>query len=107
MNPQQIKALVWAIFAFFLADVAFCAPDSCTLPFAGSYRATIKKRQAALAYQKYNNGKPITLNDWFKLTEQLGKQLGTSGSGFPQTQIIKNVEDIQVTLKAYLLGARF
>lgn len=107
MKPHQIKALVWAIFAFFFADVAFCAPDSCTLPFAGSYRAAIKKRRAGLPYQKYNNGKPIDLNQWFQLTEQLGKQLGTSGSGFPKTQIIKNVEDIQVTLKAHLVAVRF
>jgi hypothetical protein len=47
------------------------------------------------------------LNQWFQLTEQLGKQLGTSRSSVPQNQIIKNVEDIQVTLKAYLLAVRF
>src|SRR5436190_12495421 len=83
MNPQKAIALVCVVFAFFLAHIAFSAPDSCTLPFAGSYRATIKKRRAGLAYQKYNSGKHINLNDWFKLTEQLGKQLGTSGSGLP------------------------
>jgi hypothetical protein len=41
------------------------------------------------------------------LTEQLGKKLGTSGSSVPKTQVIKNVEDIQVTLKAYLVAVRF
>jgi hypothetical protein len=107
MNSQQIKALLFVVFVFFFADVAFCAPDSCTLPFAGSYRETIKKRSAGLSYQKYNNGKPIDLNQWFQLTEQLGKQLGTSRSSVPENQAIKNVEDIQVTLKAYLLAVRF
>src|SRR5437588_10398367 len=77
MNPHKIKALIWIAFAFFLADVAFSAPDSCSLPFAGSYRATIKKRPEGLPYPKYNHGKPINLNQWFKLTEQFGKQLGT------------------------------
>jgi hypothetical protein len=63
MNPQKIKAFIRAVFAFFFAHVAFCAPDSCTLPSAGSHRATIKTRRATLAYQKYNNGKPINLQN--------------------------------------------
>ena len=41
------------------------------------------------------------------MTEQLGKQLGTSGSSVPKNQIIKNVEDIQITVRAYLLAVRF
>jgi hypothetical protein len=107
MNPQKLKVLVCVAFAFFLADVAFSAPDSCALPFAGSYRATIKKRRAGLPYQTYNNGKPINLNQWFKLIEQFGQTLGTGRSSVPTKRIIKNVEDIQVTLKAYLLAVRF
>jgi hypothetical protein len=107
MNSQNTKTLICAIFALLLTQVAFCAPDDCTLPFAGSYRAAIKQRQAGLPYQKYNHGKPIDLNQWFKLTEQLGRQLGTRGSSIPKNQVIKNVEDMQVTLKAYLLAVRF
>jgi hypothetical protein len=107
MNPQQIKALVCAIVTCLIADVAFCAADDCTLPFAGSYRKSIKLRKADLGYQKYNNGKPINLNQWFDLTKQLSQQLGTSRSSIPDTRVMKNVEDIQVTLKGYLLAVRF
>src|SRR5947199_958010 len=108
MNPQKIKILVCAISAFLVADFTFgTQPDDCTLRFTGSYRAAIKQRQAGLPYQKYNKGQPINLNQWFKLTEQLGAQLGTSGRSVPKTQIIKGVEDIQVTLKGYLEAVRF
>lgn len=107
MNFQITKFLVCTIFGLFFADVVRCAPDDCTLPFTGSYRAAIKQRQAGLPYQKDNNGQPIDLNQWFKLTEQLGTQLGIKGSSVPKDQIIKNVEDIQVILKGYLLAVRF
>src|SRR6266487_3518496 len=99
MNSQNIKALVCTIFALFFADVAFCTPDDCTLPFTGSYRAAIKLRKSGLAYQKYNHGKPINLNQWFQLTERLSQQLGTSRSSIPKDRVMKNVEDIRVTLK--------
>lgn len=108
MNPQNLKTLIFAIVAFVFAGFAFAQqPDDCTLRFAGHYRAALKQRQAGLPYQEYNNGEPIDLNQWFRLTEKLSAQLGTSGSTVPQDQIIKNVEDIQVTLKGYLLAVRF
>src|ERR1700730_3711156 len=108
MHPQKIKILTCAILAFLVADFTLATqPDDCALPFTGSYRAAIKQRQAGLPYQKYNNGQPIDLGQWFQLTERLGQQLGTSGSNVPKNQIIKNVEDIQVTLKGYLLAVRF
>lgn len=107
MNSQNMKTVVCTLFATVLAQAAFCAPDDCTLPFTGSYRATIKRRAANLPYPKYNNGNPIDLNQWFTLTEQLETHLGTKGSSVPKTQIIKGVEDIQIAVKAYLLAVRF
>jgi hypothetical protein len=77
------------------------------LSFTGSYRKTIKLRKPGLAYQEYNNGKPINLNQWFDLTKRLSQQLGTSRSSIPNKPSDKNVEGIQVTLKGYLLAVRF
>jgi hypothetical protein len=91
----------------FCANCVLAGPDDCALPFTGSYRAAIKQRRAGLPYQKYNHSHPIDLAQWFTLTEQLGTKLGTKGSSIPRTQIIKGVEDIQVTLKGYLLAVRF
>ena len=108
MNSQKTKTLICAFLAFLFADFALgTQANDCTLPFTGSYRAAIKRRQAGQPYQKYNNGKPINLNQWFRLTEHLGAQLGTRGSSIPKNQIIKNVEDIQITVRAYLLAVRF
>jgi hypothetical protein len=82
-------------------------PDDCTLRFTGSYRKAVKLRPANLPYQKFNNGNPITLDQWFELTQRLSQGLGTSRSSIPTTKVIKNVEDIEVTLKGFLLLVRF
>jgi hypothetical protein len=42
-----------------------------------------------------------------KLTERQSGQLATTGSSVPKNQVIKNVEDMHVALKAYLLAVRF
>jgi hypothetical protein len=107
MNSQNTKTFVCTIFALLLAQGAFCAPDDCTLRFTGKYRKAIKLRKAGLPYQRYNSGKAIDLDQWFALTEQLGAKLGNSRNSIPSNQIIKGVEDIQVTLKGYLLAVRF
>jgi hypothetical protein len=104
-----MTSLLFAILCLLFSEIASALPqaDDCTLRFTGSYRATIKLRKSGLSYQRYNNGKPVTLNEWFKLTKRLSQGLGTSGSSIPKDQIIKNAEDIQVTLKGFLLLVGF
>lgn len=104
-----MKIFVSAFLALVFANTGAAQgkADDCTLPFTGSYRATIKLRKSGLAYQKYNNGKPISLDQWFQLTKGLSQGLGTSRSSIPNDKVIKNAEDIQVTLKGFLLLVGF
>lgn len=70
MSLQKFAGVIWAVSALFFAGIASASqPNDCTLSFTGSYRKAVKLRSANLAYQKYNGGKPISLNKWFQLTK--------------------------------------
>ena len=89
------------------SGAATVRPDSCTLKFTGSYRSDVKLRKPGLNYTRYNNGKPITLNEWFHLTEKLSQDLGPTRKSISDSGITVGAEDIEVTLRAYLLAVRF
>lgn len=104
---MRILAIAFTALFFAITARATTQPDDCTLRFTGSYRLAIKLRSPNQHYQKYNHGQPIDLTEWFALTNRLSQGLGTSGSSIPKDQVIKNVEDIQVKLRAFILAVRF
>jgi hypothetical protein len=61
--------------------------DTCALKFTGSYRSEVQLRKSGLNYTRYNNGKPITLKDWFHLTEKLSQDLGPTRKSVPNSGV--------------------
>ena len=80
-------------------------PESCDLSFAGTARKAVKLRTAqdGADYVKVNDGKPITVEDWFAMTCKLDDQVP---SKVPASQAMKGIETQKVTLKGFLMGAK-
>ncbi|MGB9178479.1 MAG: hypothetical protein WCB68_04460 [Pyrinomonadaceae bacterium] len=86
------------------------APDDCSWQSGGGSRSgsrkALKLRTAdeGKGYTKYNRGKPITIDQWFEFTCGLD---GFVPREIPVDQPIKDAETIRVTLRGYVLAARF
>lgn len=75
-------------------------------PPRAASRKAMKLRTAdqGKAYTKYNRGKPITLDQWFNFTCGLDTLVPKE---IPSDKPIEGAETVRVTLRGYLLGARF
>ncbi|MGA9995894.1 MAG: hypothetical protein WBP93_10790 [Pyrinomonadaceae bacterium] len=86
------------------------APDDCSWQSGGGSRSgsrkALKLRTAdeGKSYTKYNRGRAITIDQWFEFTCGLD---GLVPREIPVDQPIKDAETIRVTLRGYVLAARF
>src|SRR6266436_6208349 len=82
------------------------APDDCSWPSTSKSRKAVKLRGATLGsgYTKLNKGRPVTVEDWFKFTCELD---ATVPAKLPEDTPLAGSETVRVTLRGYLLGARF
>jgi hypothetical protein len=81
-------------------------PDDCSWENKSKARKLVKTRSAESgeSYINYNDGKPITVAEWYKLTCSLDAKVPEQ---IPADSPIKDAETIRVTLRGYLLGAHF
>ena len=82
------------------------APDDCSWQSESRLRKAVKLRTAneGKGYTDYNQGQPITIDQWFKFTCGLDALVPRE---IPGDQPIEGAETIRVTLRGYLLGVRF
>ena len=88
------------------------SPDDCSWQPAGGApsrpgsRKALKLRTAddGRNYKKYNGGKPIDIDEWFKFTCALDALVPKE---IPKDKPIEGAETMRVTLRGYLLGAKF
>jgi hypothetical protein len=92
--------------AMAMAASAQKAPDDCSWQAEGKSRMAVKLRTAedGKAYTDYNQGRPITVDEWFNFTCGLDKLIPQQ---IPADHAIEGAETVRVTLEGYLLGARF
>ena len=81
-------------------------PDDCSWENKSKARKSVKSRSAESGknYLNYNDGKPITIAEWYKLTCSLDAKVP---SQIPADSPIEGAETVRVTLRGYLLGAHF
>jgi hypothetical protein len=81
-------------------------PDDCSWENKSKARKSVKTRSAesGKSYDNYNDGKPITIGDWYKLTCSLDSKVPDQISA---DSPIEGAETVRVTLRGYLLAARF
>jgi hypothetical protein len=81
-------------------------PDDCSWENKSKVRKSVKARSAEIGkgYVNYNDGKPITIDDWYKLTCSLDSKVPDQ---IPADAPIEGAETVRVTLRGYLLAARF
>jgi hypothetical protein len=103
-----MKAL---IFLLLLATILLAAddqrkPDDCSWENKSKARKSVKTRSAESGknYRSYNDGKPITIAEWYKLTCSLDAKVPDQ---IPADSPIEGAETVRVTLRGFLLGARF
>ncbi len=107
MVQIRIWTLTFLVLLFFpLAAPAKQPADDCAWQFAGHARKAVKLRTAAqgTTYDNHNNGDPISLDNWFEMVCAFDDQVPAH---IPATKAIKDVETVRVTLRGFLLGARF
>ncbi len=82
------------------------AVDSCNLTFEGRARKAVKLRSPHLGtqYKKLNGGKPMTTDDWFETMCSFDSELPDT---IPASVPMRGLEDRQVTLRGFLMGAKF
>lgn len=82
------------------------APDDCSWQSGGKSRAAVKLRtvEDGKAYTVYNQGQPISVDEWFKFTCGLDTLMPQQ---IPADHPIEGAETVRVTLTGYLLGAKF
>jgi hypothetical protein len=82
------------------------APDSCSLTFEGRARRAVKLRtpQAGVHYKKINGGSPITTDQWFETMCGFDSELPDQ---IPTIVPMQGLENKEVTLRGFLMGAKF
>lgn len=105
-NMTTIGALAILLLTIAAPVSAQLAPDDCSWPSGSGSRKAVKLRTAdeGKGYTNYNRGKPITIDQWFKFTCGLDALVPQE---IPVDHPIEGAETIRVTLRGYLLGARF
>jgi hypothetical protein len=92
--------------ALFLAADDTRKPDDCSWENKSKARKSVKTRSAEVgkSYINYNDGKPITIAEWYKLTCSLDAKVPDQ---IPADAPIEGAETMRVTVRGYLLGAHF
>jgi hypothetical protein len=115
-NFNRSETLVYQMVKLWLASVVLLmisipasaqrAPDDCSWQSESKLRKAVKLRTAAEGknYTDYNQGRPITIDEWFKFTCGLDALVPQQ---IPASEPIEGAETIRVTLRGYLLGAKF
>lgn len=105
---QMIKLSFAAVALLMIATPSSAqrAPDDCSWQSESKLRKAVKLRTTAdgKSYTEYNQGRPITIDEWFKLTCGLDALVPQQ---IPVDRPIEGAETIRVTLRGYLLGVRF
>ena len=81
-------------------------PDDCSWESTSKSRKAIKLRTAndGAAYTDFNAGRPISLDQWFTMTCKLDALVPEK---LPDDAPIPGAETVRVTVRGYLLAARF
>ena len=81
-------------------------PDDCSWESTSKSRKAVKLRTAndGAAYSNFNSGKPISLDQWFAMTCKLDSLVPEK---LPDDSPITGAETVRVTVRGYLLAARF
>jgi hypothetical protein len=81
-------------------------PDDCSWENKSKARKSVKTRSAESGknYLNYNDGKPITIAEWYKFTCSLDAKVPDQ---IPADSPIEGAETVRVTLRGFLLGAHF
>jgi hypothetical protein len=106
---RQMTKLWFATLLLFIIAIpasAQRAPDDCSWQSGGKGRTAVKLRTTAegKSYTDYNEGRPITIDEWFKFTCGLDALVPQE---IPGSAPIEGAETVRVTLCGYLLGAKF
>lgn len=91
----------------FAAAAGAQAPDDCSLKFRGKDRKAVKTRTVAAGknYTLHNGGDPITVAEWYDLVCPFEAKI--KKGKFLQSKANKGFEDIKVTVRGFLLGAKY
>ena len=99
------------IFLFIFSAVLLAAddprkPDDCSWENKSKARKSVKTRSAEIgkSYLNYNDGKPIAIAEWYKLTCSLDAKVPDQ---IPSDAPIEGAETVRVTIRGYLVGAHF
>jgi hypothetical protein len=81
-------------------------PEDCSWENKSKVRKAVKTRGTAVgsSYLNYKDGQPINLNEWYTLTCSLDAKVPQT---IPADSAIEGAETIRVSLRGYLLAARF
>jgi hypothetical protein len=81
-------------------------PDDCSWENTSKARKLVKTRSAEVgkSYINYNEGKPITIAEWYRLTCSLDAKVPDQ---IPAYAPIEGAETMRVIVRGYLLGAHF
>jgi hypothetical protein len=82
------------------------APDDCSWQSESKLRKAVKLLTASegKGYTDYNDGQPITIDEWFKFTCGLDALVPQQ---IPADSPIEGAETTRVALRGYLLGVKF
>src|SRR5437867_9104644 len=106
MSRWRFGSVALLVVLITLPALAQEAADDCNNSFKGKDRKKVKLRTAAngATYQNFNNGNPIALDDWFKMTCSFDPNLPKKVLG---SKPIKGLETVKVTIRGFLLGAKY
>jgi hypothetical protein len=81
-------------------------PDDCSWESTGKSRKAVKLRTTndGASYTNFNSGQPVTLDQWFEMTCKLDALVPEK---LPDDSPIAGAETVRVTIRGYLLAARF
>ena len=112
MKRLLASALVLCAFTLPLSTLptqaAQQAPDHCTLQFNGTDRKRVKLRTVAdgANYFNVNGGRPIDIPGWFREVCTLDASV-PARNRISQTTPLNQIETRRVTVRGFLLGAKF
>ena len=103
-----MKTAFFALIALLLVPVTMAqkAPDDCAWESTSKSRKVVKLRSEndGAAYTNFNDGRPISLTQWFEMTCKLDSLVPEK---LPDDSPIAGAETVRVTVRGYLLAARF
>jgi hypothetical protein len=109
VKPLLTAALAVLVSGMFTpASLAQTKPDSCTIKSLAKDRRAVKNRTPAKGenYRIINNGNPITIPAFYELVCGFADQLPNK-KGISQTKPIEGFETVTVTVRGFLLAAKF